>query len=238
MAKADDFDVDAMLAGFDLKDTDFKLTAPKAGAAKKAAPAAGVGDDPFTALMGALGGDFDVFKKCAECMKPCPDHEAVTKGGKVWHRACIRCSGCSAKQADVDFEERDGLLFCRNCFLARYCPPCAKCGKHIEDKTCVQAFDVFFHTNCFVCEEAGCGEKLLTSEWAHEGVPLCKKHSFQRRGLICEACSQPIMKGCINLGGKRFHDKCFVCTFCKNPMKEYKEKDDKLYCKACFKKLF
>ena len=56
----------------------------------------------------------------------------------------------------------------------------------------------------------------------------------------CHVCRQPASGRVITAMTKKFHPKCFVCTYCQQPFKERRFKSDadyKPYCFECFEKL-
>ena len=55
--------------------------------------------------------------KCGACAKPITE-DGCTAFGKVYHKACFKCSGCRQKIAGKFFE-RDGKPFCQKCYTVR-----------------------------------------------------------------------------------------------------------------------
>ena len=50
----------------------------------------------------------------------------------------------------------------------------------------------------------------------------------------CHECGKPIVGGYLNVNGIKFHKDCFVCSKCKNPIKDYFIKDNHYLCRNCY----
>ncbi|OON20099.1 LIM domain protein, partial [Opisthorchis viverrini] len=98
-------------------------------------------------------------------------------------------------------------FFSSACYLERFGTRCSGCNRTITDSY-ITALDVPWHRACFVCQD--CGKSLSGSNF-HEvdGYPFCEAHFYQRRGLLCYACSKPITGRCVNALGRRYHPEHF-----------------------------
>ncbi|CAG2058229.1 unnamed protein product [Timema podura] len=92
-----------------------------------------------------------------------------------------RCSACDAALSNWYFE-KDGLLFCKDDYWAKYGESCQDCG-HIITGPVMVAGDHKFHPECFCCTSCGNfigdGESYALVErsklyWRREGFLVAK----------------------------------------------------------------
>jgi len=57
-----------------------------------------------------------VTPSCARCGKSVYLAEQVKAIGKLWHKACLRCSECGTTLDSGRLSERDGSPFCNRCY--------------------------------------------------------------------------------------------------------------------------
>lgn len=67
---------------------------------------------------------------CAGCLNVLDEEEVIPALEHKWHLDCFRCSACDASLSNWYFE-KDGLLFCKDDYLARYGESCQHCTQVI-----------------------------------------------------------------------------------------------------------
>ncbi|XP_075218396.1 LIM domain kinase 1 [Lycorma delicatula] len=97
---------------------------------------------------------------CAGCLNLIDEEEFVEALGQEWHTECFRCSACDAALSSWYFE-KDGMLFCKEDYWAKFGESCQDCGQVITGPVMV-AGDHKFHPECFCC--ASCGSFIGDGE--------------------------------------------------------------------------
>lgn len=119
---------------------------------------------------------------CSACNQNIPMGEAVTTGGKRYHKTCFACYMCR-KPIKGSFFSLPGGFCCPDC--EKNVPPdvvggsfpCAKCGKTLVGSV-VQALGKEYHKECFVCNAPGCGKQFSGgSFYTFNGQPVCQDHA-------------------------------------------------------------
>nr|CAI5868496.1 unnamed protein product [Callosobruchus analis] len=90
-----------------------------------------------------------VNSNCSGCLNIIEEEEFVSALGQEWHIDCFRCSACDASLSNWYFE-KDGLLFCKDDYWARYGEACQQCTQIITGPVMV-AGEHKFHPECFGC---------------------------------------------------------------------------------------
>ncbi|KAH1011758.1 hypothetical protein HUJ04_001055 [Dendroctonus ponderosae] len=90
---------------------------------------------------------------CSGCLNLLDDEEFISALGQEWHMDCFRCSACDASLSNWYFE-KDGLLFCKDDYWARYGEACQQCSQVITGPVMV-AGEHKFHPECFCCGSCG-----------------------------------------------------------------------------------
>ena len=84
---------------------------------------------------------------------------------------------------------------------------------------------------CFVCDVT------LSAFCECEGRLYCDTHFEQimkNAGTTCETCSNAIIGAYMDVNGHCFHQECFLCFGCRNPLgNDLYDVNGKLYCEAC-----
>ncbi|KAH8420610.1 hypothetical protein KR009_012109, partial [Drosophila setifemur] len=104
---------------------------------------------------GTSGGGFP-GPLCAHCrgqLLPHPEEPIVMALGQQWHCDCFRCSVCEGHLHNWYFE-REGLLYCREDYYARFGDACLQCRAVITGPVMV-AGEHKFHPECFCCSACG-----------------------------------------------------------------------------------
>ncbi|XP_019533661.2 LIM domain kinase 1 isoform X2 [Aedes albopictus] len=87
---------------------------------------------------------------CASCYNAIEKDKYIGALGQEWHADCFRCSVCDSHLSSWYFE-KEGLLFCKDDYWAKYGECCQQCGQVISGPVMV-AGDHKFHPECFCCE--------------------------------------------------------------------------------------
>lgn len=92
---------------------------------------------------------------------------------------------------------------------------CGRCREICSGET-LRSGDRLFHANCLVC--LVCGRDLANVGFFVQNDQYFCPEDFQERfGTKCGICHQFLEGEGINVGGKAFHERCFVCASCRNP---------------------
>eukprot|EP01098_Paradermamoeba_levis_P009055 TRINITY_DN374_c0_g1_i2.p1 TRINITY_DN374_c0_g1~~TRINITY_DN374_c0_g1_i2.p1 ORF type:complete len:575 (-),score=231.32 TRINITY_DN374_c0_g1_i2:57-1781(-) len=185
--------------------------------------------------------DVSPYKKstpCEICKKPLENGKtvvAVTLTGKeyVYHFHCFVCSSCK-KPFDKYFYNLDGKPYCSEHYSEAKGWVCHKC-KGIIDSGPLSALDKMWHPACFVCN--ACNKPFTGPVFNHNGLPYCEADLKKIKGTkpTCKGCGRQIYGSVTNALGTTWHEGCFSCGGCGNPLEAAtaKEKNGKPYCEKC-----
>ncbi|XP_065088730.1 LIM domain kinase 1 isoform X3 [Ochlerotatus camptorhynchus] len=112
---------------------------------------------------------------CASCYNAIEKDEYIAALGQEWHADCFRCSVCDSHLSSWYFE-KEGLLFCKDDYWAKYGECCQQCGQVISGPVMV-AGDHKFHPECFCCDSC----KIFIGD--REAYAL-----IERSKLFCGQC--------------------------------------------------
>lgn len=86
---------------------------------------------------------------CAGCLNSIDEDEYIQALNQDWHLECFRCSACDAALSNWYFE-KDGLLFCKDDYWAKYGESCQDCGQVFVDKNMsdFMVWEFFFKYLC------------------------------------------------------------------------------------------
>jgi hypothetical protein len=115
---------------------------------------------------------------------------------------------------------------------------CHGCGKDISGRY-IEALGHQWHEDhfrCTVCREQFGGGKFLE----HDGKPYCERDYYEKFGLRCHGCGQPIRGEYIKAIGQIWHREHFVCAVCRRPFPDDKfvEKNGQAYCQHDYYETF
>jgi len=155
---------------------------------------------------------------------------------KSFHAHCFVCASCNCPVLD-NFHEHEEKPYCPDCYAECVAPKCLSCNNAILNQY-IAALDGYWHPECFICHEPGCGPFLRGSFFEYNGKPYCELCYLAKKGGACAVCQKPINGKCVSALGKRYHPECFVCTFCKQTLTQaiFKEHNQKPFCHVCHKK--
>ncbi|XP_038109700.1 LIM domain kinase 1 isoform X1 [Culex quinquefasciatus] len=118
---------------------------------------------------------------CASCYNALEKDEYVSALGQEWHSDCFRCSVCDIHLSNW-YVEKEGLLFCKDDYWAKYGESCQQCAQVISGPVMV-AGDHKFHPECFCCDACkvfiGDGESYALVERSKLFCGQCYKRQLQ-----------------------------------------------------------
>uniref|UniRef100_A0A452SRC5 LIM domain kinase 1 n=1 Tax=Ursus americanus TaxID=9643 RepID=A0A452SRC5_URSAM len=91
---------------------------------------------------------------CASCGQRIYDGQYLQALNADWHADCFRCCECSASLSH-QYYEKDGQLFCKRDYWARYGESCHGCSEHITKGLVMVAGELKYHPECFICLTCG-----------------------------------------------------------------------------------
>lgn len=185
-------------------------------------------------------------KKCSGCGNDIlqEDQRIVCVEDKVYHETCLQCSFCHVPfPRDSTIFHRNNNVYCRKHFISFFVPRCTTCGEHIT-KQVVAVKKEYYHPTCFKC--AVC-EKDLDKYICKWGYLRCSEHVKEELPeLSCHVCQQAFEdeNEIVRFAARTIHQKCFVCSMCKEPMEKAQEEtkgcrlseEGELACMFCISK--
>jgi len=144
--------------------------------------------------------------------------------------AKFRCEYCRQPITNMECMDTQNGMFHPDCFM------CASCRRPLVGEYLTVSGN-FFHPeclNCCKCLNSLINEPLLCSD----KKLYCAKDSPRD---LCAGCSERIEEGrVIQLEERGWHEKCFVCTECREPLagKMYITHNHHYYCKPDYTRLF
>eukprot|EP01099_Mayorella_cantabrigiensis_P002025 TRINITY_DN1882_c0_g1_i1.p1 TRINITY_DN1882_c0_g1~~TRINITY_DN1882_c0_g1_i1.p1 ORF type:complete len:549 (-),score=84.03 TRINITY_DN1882_c0_g1_i1:111-1757(-) len=158
--------------------------------------------------------------KCPVCGKAVYFNEKITAIGKDFHKTCFKCQECSKVLRGGEYTEREEDIFCKACYAKLFSTAGYGYGGTLSsaDKPSEEKFKPT--TNNSNLRQ---GPSVSTTS---PKCPICNKSVFFNEKITAL--------------GKDYHKACFKCTECSKVLRggEYSERDDNVYCKVCYGKLF
>lgn len=199
-----------------------------------------IGQDPYYTWNGNIyctSHYQELFSpECSKCSRPILDN-LISAMDKSFHAECFVCTSCESPVLE-NFHEHEGNPYCQECYLKCIAPKCLACKKPILSNY-IAALEGYWHPDCFICQEPGCGPFKQGSFFELDGLPYCESHFLARKGAACAQCSMPINGKCVSAMGRRYHPQHFLCTFCQNTLTQgiFKEHNDKPFCHSCYQRV-
>eukprot|EP01017_Pseudomicrothorax_dubius_P016272 TRINITY_DN18474_c0_g2_i1.p1 TRINITY_DN18474_c0_g2~~TRINITY_DN18474_c0_g2_i1.p1 ORF type:complete len:211 (+),score=25.20 TRINITY_DN18474_c0_g2_i1:65-697(+) len=148
--------------------------------------------------------------------------EFVKLGDRTFHNEHFTCCKCAKLLAQNPHKEKDGKLWCNNCFNLTYSPNCKKCGQMITEAEAVEVGGFRYHATCFSCSV--CSNNLLpegklslvgdANFFNKDDKLYCQKCHTEAEGLACGGCGKVLEGPYANALGKKWHPECFTCKNC------------------------
>ena len=91
-----------------------------------------------------------------------------------------------------------------------------------------------YHNECFLCSV--CNNSLGTNYYDAEGKFQCE-NCYQRSIGVCGTCNRPLTGQYVKCLDKKYHESCFVCFGCRNPLPDdFYNVNGNPHCLACASK--
>ncbi|NWI16139.1 LIMK1 kinase, partial [Crypturellus soui] len=87
---------------------------------------------------------------CASCGHGIYDGQYLQALNADWHADCFRCCECGASLSH-QYYEKDGRLYCKKDYWARFGELCHGCSEHITKGLVMVAGEQKYHPECFSC---------------------------------------------------------------------------------------
>jgi len=82
---------------------------------------------------------------CAYCKQPILEGSYITALGKMWHPEHFLCAACSLPIYENNFSVHEGKPYHPACYVERFVPKCAYCGKPLVGEYLIDAWGTRFH---------------------------------------------------------------------------------------------
>jgi len=185
----------------------------------------------------------NVKPRCAACDEIILYGEYVKAGDQCYHVQHFCCWICDAELSGKQHLVEAQQPLCIACYNNKFANTCQKCGKRIqmEDKDILYDNHHWHDTclRCVVCEETLSGKSFLTRSNDEFMCIDCHRKTDTRRCKICDEGFEPGTKR-LELNGVFWHDKCFICELCKEPInsKRFMRHKDLTVCVKCYEDTF
>lgn len=180
-------------------------------------------------------------KKCGGCQQYVTG-EYTTVENVAYHFDCLKCAGClKVISAGDSFGESSSGYVCDSC-ADLVCPVCDKPTNLSPNVVCRGEVDGWYHITCLQCNTC---QKPLDEKTFHpfNGKPYCEKHhtvvadTTVELANYCHTCKKRIDGNGIKALQKQYHEECFNCKSCKNPITgPFLQHEGNLYDQPCYEK--
>ena len=75
-----------------------------------------------------------VTEQCSSCQLPIHVKDHVSDGEQSWHYKCFVCQQCKDSLVGTKYYDKQGSLYCDNCFHAEHLPTCYHCKVELKGK--------------------------------------------------------------------------------------------------------
>ncbi|KAL6732954.1 hypothetical protein Aduo_003656 [Ancylostoma duodenale] len=161
---------------------------------------------------------------------------------KDWHSDHFCCWQCDKTLTGQRYIMRDEQPYCIKCYEDVFANQCDECAKPIGiDSKDLSYKDKHWHEHCFLCNM--CKISLVDMPFGSKNDRIfCSNCYDQAFATRCDGCNEIFRAGMkkMEYKGKQWHDKCFCCAHCKNPIgtKSFIPKNEEVYCGSCYEEKF
>lgn len=159
-----------------------------------------------------------VTEICKGCSLPIHVKNLVYDGESYWHHKCFVCGQCNSSLVNTKYYDKNGSLFCNNCFLAEHLPTCFRCGVEIKGRGGVKMNSesgqtLTWHEDCLQCSV--CEVRLRMDNVVFKEKLFCKSCYIEASLNKCDKCCEVITGAGYTFRNKFWHDTCFGCDRCE-----------------------
>ncbi|KAJ3123115.1 hypothetical protein HK098_002158 [Nowakowskiella sp. JEL0407] len=151
------------------------------------------------------------FKRQSSNFSNTPSTTTTVNSAMMMNQEKSEKQVCGRILANLKFMEKDGLLFCEDCYHDEFSPRCAYCMDPIKDK-CISAIGKTFHPDHFFCCQCGTLLEPGKNFMEFEGKAYCDEDYQILFAHPCVKCGLPLDSDPICAMGKQFHKNCFKCV--------------------------
>ncbi|KAI3384601.1 hypothetical protein SNEBB_000082 [Seison nebaliae] len=154
----------------------------------------------------------------------------------------LMCTRCNTSLNGGKYIVKDEKPYCLECYENNFANVCEACGKKIGTQSKDLSYkEKHWHEECFRCSV--CNRLLAEIEFGTKDEKLYCGDCFNDRfASRCDFCNEIFKPGAkkMEYKGKQYHDKCFVCFNCKEPIgtNSFIPKDEQIYCVKCYEDKF
>jgi len=178
--------------------------------------------------------------RCEGCRKPMfQGNEISLTNGLSWHYSCFKCDNCGVDVSQQKYAYERGCLMCEPCIKSRVRTNCHKCVMVFEmDDTKLIVDGKEFHQKCFAC--LVCSLQLDKIYGSKNGEYYCETCYVDKFGKKCAQCAKVILGEGLRVGEESYHNDCFTCSNCPNPLEQGSVHSikGKPVCTACYENQF
>ncbi|EYC20339.1 hypothetical protein Y032_0022g579 [Ancylostoma ceylanicum] len=180
--------------------------------------------------------------RCAACDELIFAGEYTKAMNKDWHSDHFCCWQCDQTLTGQRYIMRDEQPYCIKCYEDVFANQCDECAKPIGiDSKDLSYKDKHWHEHCFLCNM--CKISLVDMPFGSKNDRIfCSNCYDQAFATRCDGCNEIFRAGMkkMEYKGKQWHDKCFCCAHCKNPIgtKSFIPKNEEVYCGSCYEEKF
>ncbi|KAJ8334871.1 hypothetical protein SKAU_G00405100 [Synaphobranchus kaupii] len=153
------------------------------------------------------------------------------------------CAGCKQSLYGHKFiQADDSSPHCLSCYNKMFTHTCAECKELIQHNVRELSYDdQHYHEQCLRCFR--CSRSLADERFTRQGKTLlCNECFCSEYSSTCVGCEKSIQPGSKKLEykGRTWHEACFVCLDCKQPIggKAFVPDDNGHYCAPCYENKF
>uniref|UniRef100_A0A8C6L2N6 Four and a half LIM domains 1 n=1 Tax=Nothobranchius furzeri TaxID=105023 RepID=A0A8C6L2N6_NOTFU len=141
------------------------------------------------------------------------------------------CFYCREDLGGKRFVRSEGRPVCVRCHTKFCANSCVECHRPISE---LSHKGRYWHEECFRC--AKCYKPLAKEPFnTKDDRIMCVRCCSKEDGRSCFCCGETVV-----YKGKSWHDECFICCGCKQPMgsQSFLSKESDVYCTPCYDEKF
>ncbi|XP_046848795.1 transforming growth factor beta-1-induced transcript 1 protein-like isoform X3 [Xenia sp. Carnegie-2017] len=179
-------------------------------------------------------------EECVSCGKKITlGQKSLSIGQKHWHEKCFTCDECDVQMVRGTFKLGNGKVLCSKCYQQKNNRICCTCGEPIKSgQQWLEHDELFYHAECFRCKNC---QREITSKFKEKSgffyCTDCHRDLFAKK---CKQCGQAVLEDGITYDNEIWHNACFVCHNCKQPLstRKFLLRDGLRYCNICYEDMF